>query len=203
MAESNDRTYAEHLAAASPLAGAALLFGDLVEDVDARRDAIPVHRFATTLDAKAAADRDEIADGDVVVVEPEGVVGFLIIAYSCALTEERGALPYLTKPGRDYMNGQYVNSVVVAEREARALGFLLRDEDAQDRIRSMRHLANTSAERLRTDPDPQNPEWEAALARLTVALDYLSQNDPMTAEAISAGAAEAADRLNGTRGPTA
>ncbi|WP_228980200.1 hypothetical protein [Streptomyces sp. DH12] len=196
----NPSSYAE----TSPLAAAALAFGDLVADTDSRRAAIPVHHFETTQAAREAADRDEIADGDVIVIDAEQVVGFLVIAFPTALTEERGTFPHLTKPGRDYMSGEYMDSVVVAEREARARGFLLRDEDAQDRIRSMRHLATASAERVRTDPDPENPEWKTALDRLTTALTYLREHDPVTAGAIEAGDAEAAEivkRITGTARP--
>ncbi|MET9321949.1 hypothetical protein ABZX75_17405 [Streptomyces sp. NPDC003038] len=193
----NPSSYAE----TSPLAAAALAFGDLVEETDSRRAAIRVHHFGTTQAAREAADRDEIADGDVIVVDAEQVVGFLVIAFPAAITDERGTFPHLTKPGRDYMGEDYMDSMVVAEREARARGFLIRDEDAQGRIRSMRHLATASAERVRTDPDPENLEWKTALARLTTAHAYLSEHDPLTASAIEAGEAEAAEvlkRLDGT-----
>ncbi|MFF2940224.1 hypothetical protein ACFVSQ_10315 [Streptomyces niveus] len=185
----------------SPLAAAALAFGNLVAETDSRRAAIRVHHFETTQDAREAAYRDEIADGEVIVVDAEQVVGFLVVALPAALTEERGTFPHLTKPGRDYMDGDYMDSLVVAEREARARGFLLRDEDAQDRIRSMRHLATASAERVRTNPDPKNPEWKTALDRLTTAQAYLSEHDPLTASSIEAGEAEAAEILKCIDGP--
>ncbi|MFF4388563.1 hypothetical protein ACFY0G_17550 [Streptomyces sp. NPDC001552] len=121
------RRYAEHLAAASPLAAAALAFGDLVEATDARRDLIRVHHFDTSQAAREAADLDLIADEDVVVIPSEGVVGFMVVAYAAAVTEARGALFHLSKPARDYAGGAYIDSVLIAEREARALGLPLRD----------------------------------------------------------------------------
>lgn len=178
----NPSSYAE----TSPLAGAALAFGDLVEDTDARRAAIQVRYFETTQAAREAADRDEIADGDVIVVEAEKVVGFLVVAHPVALTDERGTFPHLSKPGRDYADGDYIDSVVVAEGEARARGFLLRDEDAQDRLRSMRRLSLEAAERVCAGFDPWSEEWKTALGRLTVAMTYLNEHDPVAARATAA-----------------
>lgn len=133
------RTQAETMAAASPLAAAALAFGDLVETVDARRDTIPVHRLDTTATVREATDRGHLADGDVFVVEPEGVTGFIAVHVPAAITEQRGDLPHLTHPARDYADGRYADSIHVATRQARALGLPLRDEaltafEAGDRI---------------------------------------------------------------------
>lgn len=193
MTDSPARAYAERLAVASPLAAAALVFGDLVEEADRRRAEIRVHRFDSTEDVRAAANRDEIGDGDVFVVEPERVTGFLVVTLPVAITEERGSVLHLNRPAREYAAGEWVDSVVVAERESRALGFLLRDEDPEERIRSMLHLANETGDRVRTNPDPTDPEWKAALARLTVALKYLGEHDPATADAINAEALRLAD----------
>ncbi|MGW6391164.1 hypothetical protein ACWFR1_11805 [Streptomyces sp. NPDC055103] len=187
----NPSSYAE----TSPLASAALAFGNLVEETDSRRAAIQVHHFETTQAAREATDRDELADGDVIVVDAEQVVGFLVVVTPAALTEERGTFAHLTKSGRDYMEGEYTDSVVVAEREARARGFLLRDEDDQDRIRSMRQLRDASATRISTNPDPQNEEWQTALDRLTVAQTYLNEHDPGAKEALDAAARRIAEDL--------
>ncbi|WP_434593344.1 hypothetical protein [Streptomyces sp. A5-4] len=185
MTDSPDPTYAERLTSSSPLAGAALAFGDLVEDVDQRRAAIRVHRFDSTEDAKAAAGRDELSDGDVIVVESERVTGFMVVVLPAAVTEERGALYRLSSPAHDYAGGSYIDSAVVAEREGRALGFLLHDETPQERIRSMHKLMNDSGARVRTNPDPTNPEWKAALDRLTIAHNYLKEHDAAYAEVVN------------------
>lgn len=132
---------------------AAFALGNLFADTDARRAAIEVHTFDTSEDACQAIDGDELPDGSVFVVDSERIVGFVVAIRPAVLTEERGPFPHLPRPGRDYMDGDYMDSVVVAEREARARGFLLRDEDAQDRIRSMRRLRNESAARIGTRLD--------------------------------------------------
>jgi hypothetical protein len=52
---------------------------------------VRVHRFASTGQAYNASQcRDEIRPGDVLVVEPEGVVGILISAWPTAITERTG-----------------------------------------------------------------------------------------------------------------
>ncbi|MFE4796199.1 hypothetical protein ACFRFL_14045 [Streptomyces sp. NPDC056708] len=112
----------------TPQGNAAQAFGNLVEEVDARRDAITVHRFHTTLAVRTAAALDELGDGDVFVVEAEGVTGFIVGTVPAAVTEQRGELPHLTSPGREFAGGLFVDSVVVAEREARGLGLAIRDE---------------------------------------------------------------------------
>ncbi|MFD3844741.1 hypothetical protein ACFWVB_02475 [Streptomyces microflavus] len=195
MTDTPARAYTKLLAASTPQSAAALTFSDLVADVDARRAAIHVHHFESTAAASDAADHDEMANGDVFVVESEKVVGFIVVICPAILTEERGTLPHLPSPGREYMEGEYTDSVVVAEREARARGFLLRDEDPQDRIRSMRHLKAASVARITTDPDPDNEEWQTALARLTVAQTYLNEHDPGAQEAMDASARRIADDL--------
>ncbi|MFJ5890336.1 hypothetical protein [Streptomyces californicus] len=132
---------------------AASALGGFLADTDARRAAIEVRTFDTSEDANRAIDQGELPNGSVFVVDSERIVGFVVIICPAALTEERGPFPHLPGPGRDYMDGDYMDSVVVAEREARARGFLLRDEDAQDRIRSMRRLRNESAARIGTRLD--------------------------------------------------
>ncbi|MFF4292137.1 hypothetical protein ACFY0N_00605 [Streptomyces vinaceus] len=95
---------------------------------EARRDLIRVHHFASTDAVREAANRDEIADEDVIVVPAEGVVGFVVVAYAVAITVNAGSLPHLHRPAREYAGGEWIESVTVAEREARALGLALRDE---------------------------------------------------------------------------
>lgn len=56
-------------------------------------------------------------------------------------------------------------------------------------ISLMRVQANDAATRVRTDPDPTDPEWCAALDSLSAALDYLAIHDPVYSEALHAGEA--------------
>lgn len=115
-----------------------LAVAGLVETVEradaeraARERAPHVHRFATTTDARAAIDREEIPDGDVLVVEPENAVGFLVVTLPVAVTANNGAFAAyraLRKPGREYLDGAYTASVDVAEETALALGYTLGEE---------------------------------------------------------------------------
>ncbi|KPI33317.1 hypothetical protein OV450_1405 [Actinobacteria bacterium OV450] len=94
---------------------------------EAPQDLIRVHHFDSTAAVREAANRDEIADEDVIVVPSEDVVGFVVVAYAVAITKSSGSLPHLPRPARDYAGGSYLDSVLIAEREARALGLPLRD----------------------------------------------------------------------------
>ncbi|MFJ7489723.1 hypothetical protein ACIQZB_00430 [Streptomyces sp. NPDC097727] len=123
--------YAERLAATSPQT-AALQFRQVVDAVDQARAAAAagpaIHHFDSTAEAYATADRGEVADGDVLVVESERVVAFVVVIRPVAITEERGALhPYanLGKPAREYSEGLYTPSVDLAEKAAVELGFPL------------------------------------------------------------------------------
>ncbi|WP_371099294.1 hypothetical protein [Streptomyces sanglieri] len=95
----------------------------------ARPDGGPaVHRFDSTAEACAATACKEVADGDVLVVEPERVVAFVVNVIPVALTEVHGSLyPYaaMGKPSREYSDGLYIRSVDLAETVAAELGFPL------------------------------------------------------------------------------
>ena len=53
---------------------------------------VQVHRFETSGDAyDASQTRDDIRDGDVLVVESEGVVGIMVAAWPTAVTQKLGA----------------------------------------------------------------------------------------------------------------
>ncbi|MEU0627727.1 hypothetical protein [Streptomyces sp. NPDC005989] len=96
-------------------------------------DGPAVHRFDSTADAYTAADRQEVADGDVLVVESERVVAFAIVTIPVAITEEHGILrryANLGKPARQYSEGVYTRSVDLAEEIADELGFPLADPAA-------------------------------------------------------------------------
>ncbi|WP_406501570.1 hypothetical protein OHA04_27510 [Streptomyces sp. NBC_01590] len=85
-----------------------------------------VHRFATTAEAYGATQSsDDIHDGDVLVIEPEGVVGFLTGAWPVAITAEHGDLHALTISAREVEDGRYAASADTAERIAREIGAAL------------------------------------------------------------------------------
>ncbi|MFJ5534920.1 hypothetical protein [Streptomyces sp. NPDC093261] len=57
--------------------------------------------------------------------------------------------------------------------------------------------SNAAGARVRTEPDPSNPEWRAALAELGEALDYLRKADPTVRVALDEDdAREAATRVH-------
>ncbi|MFJ3249122.1 hypothetical protein [Streptomyces sp. NPDC086782] len=112
----------------SQLTAAAAALGETVERVDAERAARArtplIHRYDSTTTALEAIDAGAVADGDVLVVESESVVGFLVVHFAVAITEATGAFrPYalLGKPGREYSDGAWARSVDVAEEAARQL----------------------------------------------------------------------------------
>ncbi|MGW1989623.1 hypothetical protein [Embleya sp. NPDC001921] len=85
-----------------------------------------VHRFADTTDAYDATQcRDDIEDGDVLVIESEGVVAFLYRAWPAALTQENGGLHTLTENATEADDGRYAATVRVAREQAEALGLAL------------------------------------------------------------------------------
>lgn len=85
-----------------------------------------VHRFASTREAYDATQcRDDIRDGDVLVVESERVVGFLDAAWPVAITEAHGEFHGLKVPAREHRDGRYAASVERAEEIAAELGFEL------------------------------------------------------------------------------
>ncbi|HEY1177191.1 MAG TPA: hypothetical protein VGF17_13625, partial [Phytomonospora sp.] len=88
--------------------------------------ALMVHKFDSTEDAYNRTQcGDDIRDGDVLVVEGEGVVGFLRSAWPAAITAERGELHGIEGDPRTLDDGQYVASIEAAEEIAREQGFAL------------------------------------------------------------------------------
>ncbi|NGO67864.1 hypothetical protein [Streptomyces boncukensis] len=141
---SDSESYAQRLAGQSQLTAAAFHFGEIVAETDARREAraeLKIHRFDSTTEARAACDRDEVADGDVLVVDSEGVVGFLVVALPAAITEERGEFGQLPSPAHEYADGSYADSAHLAEYQARVLGAPVRIEHASPAI--LAHRADT------------------------------------------------------------
>jgi hypothetical protein len=92
-------------------------------------DLLTVHRFYDTTEAYNQTQcRDDIRDGDVLVIEREGVVGFLHKAWPVAITVEHGELHTLTVPVREFQDGAYAASADRAEEVARELGFTVRPD---------------------------------------------------------------------------
>ncbi|MGW4731791.1 hypothetical protein ACWEQC_21955 [Streptomyces shenzhenensis] len=135
-------TYAERLAQGNPQA-AAFQLGQIIEAVDTARAAAEetkpkVWHFASTADARAAADQEQVADGDVVVVESERAVGFVVVIGPVAITEQHGAFDAyskLGKPAREYCKGVYTPSAERAEQVAIELGYKLADPSAAQTAR--------------------------------------------------------------------
>ncbi|GIF74187.1 hypothetical protein Asi02nite_37050 [Asanoa siamensis] len=87
-----------------------------------------VHTFATTIEAYDDTNsqrREDIRDGDVLVIESEGVVGFVLAAWPVAVTVERGELHKTDGPAREHEGGRYAASVDLAAEAAREKGFAL------------------------------------------------------------------------------
>ncbi|MFJ3545436.1 hypothetical protein ACIPQH_25110 [Streptomyces rubiginosohelvolus] len=81
-----------------------------------------VHRFDSTGEAYDATQcRDDIHDGDVLVIESENVVGFLRSAWPGAITTAHGELHTFTAPARAIDHGKYAASVDMAEQIARGM----------------------------------------------------------------------------------
>ncbi|MGI5353464.1 hypothetical protein ACQEU8_36645 [Streptomyces sp. CA-250714] len=88
--------------------------------------AILTHRFETTGKAyDASQNRDDIRDGDVLVIESEQVVAILYRAWPAAVTTERGELHSVDGDPRTLDDGKYTASVEAAERIAREHGYAL------------------------------------------------------------------------------
>lgn len=82
--------------------------------------------FSSTDEAYAQAQvRDDLWDGDVLVIENESVIGYLDKACPIALTEARGEFHRPKYDPRTYGDGRYAASVRMAEREAARLGIPL------------------------------------------------------------------------------
>ncbi|MFD8545026.1 hypothetical protein [Streptomyces sp. NPDC059649] len=82
-----------------------------------------VHHFGSTGEAYNVTQcRDDILDGDVLVIEREQVVGFLRSAWPGAITAAHGELHTFTAGPRTIDDGRYAASVDLAEQIARDLG---------------------------------------------------------------------------------
>ncbi|MFF8283293.1 hypothetical protein ACF06W_11290 [Streptomyces albus] len=119
------------LGCADDLSAAKKKVDDAVK-ADAERKEPAVWTFYSTGEAYGAVQcRDEIRDGDVLVIEREQVVG-IAHTWPFALTEKYGDLHTLKEhlDPRTWEDGKYAPGVVVAEREAARLGVRLTRADA-------------------------------------------------------------------------
>ncbi|MFD7769877.1 hypothetical protein [Streptomyces sp. NPDC059787] len=90
-----------------------------------------VHRFDDTVQAYDATQcREDIRNGDVLVIESERVVGFLDTAWPIAITEAHGEFHALKTPAREYHDGRFTASVELAEKVAAEHGFPLAAQTA-------------------------------------------------------------------------
>jgi len=97
--------------------------------------AILAHRFDDTEEAYNMTQcRDDIRDGDVLIIEREGVVGFLRSAWPAALTTAHGELHRIEGDPRTIDDGRYAASVEAAEQAARELEFPLAAEQQLDAV---------------------------------------------------------------------
>ncbi|WP_228994716.1 hypothetical protein [Streptomyces sp. DH8] len=149
-----------------------------------------VHHFDTTEEAYTQTQcSDDIRDGDVLVIGPEKVVGFLREAWPVALTVRHGELHTLNIPVGQLHDGKYASSALLATEQARELGVALRDDHAPDvkpTVREIGDMIQVSAEaaaHVSGDPDAENPLWKAALDRMTHAHVFLRKHHPAWAEA--------------------
>ncbi|MEU9050100.1 hypothetical protein AB0D37_06805 [Streptomyces sp. NPDC048384] len=84
-----------------------------------------VHHFQDTTEAYDATQcREDIRDGDVLVIESENVVG-LSWTWPFALTDAHGELHKLTADPRTYNDGMFAAGVEAAEQVAKELGVTL------------------------------------------------------------------------------
>ncbi|MCX4824230.1 hypothetical protein OG883_31115 [Streptomyces sp. NBC_01142] len=84
------------------------------------------HQFDNTREAYNHTQcRDDIRDGDVLVVRSERVVGILVKAWPAAITEAHGELHTLTAPAREIEGGAYAEAAETAEQAAHSYGFPL------------------------------------------------------------------------------
>jgi hypothetical protein len=150
-----------------------------------------VHRFDDTREAYDATQwNDEIRDGDVLVIASEKVVGFLNKAWPVALTVRHGELHTLNVPVSELGEGRYAEPARLAAEEARKLDVPLRDDHAPDveptvrEVDDMLQAANEAATRVTGDPDAEDPQWRAALAQLTAAINFLRKHNPAYAAAL-------------------
>ncbi|QKW08056.1 hypothetical protein HUT18_18385 [Streptomyces sp. NA04227] len=131
-----------------------------------------VHRFTSTRSAyDATQTRDDIEDGDLLLIEREQVVGFLNSAWPVAITEQHGELHGLKVPAREIEDGMYVASVDAAERLAARLGFALAQTSADSEGAGELAEAVTAVEQSEAADGTWRREWIGAEPSQQLTLD--------------------------------
>ncbi|MER7477371.1 hypothetical protein ABTX60_06910 [Streptomyces sp. NPDC126510] len=136
-------THTERPAYDNRQAAAAHQLGQIIDAVDTARAVADetkpkVWHFASSTDAHAAADKGQVKDRDILVVESERVVGFVVIIRPVAITDRHGAFhphSHLPKPAREFCHGDYAYSAEQAEQIAIDLGYALADPVAAEAAR--------------------------------------------------------------------
>ncbi|CAL9529715.1 zinc finger domain-containing protein [Streptomyces sp. enrichment culture] len=180
---------------ASPLAAAALAFGGLVEAVDNQRaaeraEAATLDNAVTTVACPqchaAAGTRCTTRTGKP-AREPHG-------RRFGALEDAAGITQH---PATERREAEARGKLVVAlDRKAEetllaAYVARINARTEREQAQAARERSHRAAERVRTNPDPTDPEWRAALAELRAALDHEREVSPIAREAIDAVETEA------------
>ncbi|HZF90423.1 hypothetical protein [Streptomyces sp.] len=155
------------------------------EHAEARAAGPIVHRFHSTGEAYNATQcRDHIRDGDVLVIEREQVVGFLVDAWPGAITTAHGELHTFTTDPRTLGNGKYAASVDLAEQLARELGAPLAAEQRVVEGVVVEHAGVTEGSTPSNSTHPDVVAARAALAQLKPAAltDHHDVTEPTEAE---------------------
>ncbi|MEU8989987.1 hypothetical protein AB0C98_26750 [Streptomyces sp. NPDC048558] len=175
---------------------------------------VMVHRFDSTEEAYNATQcRDDIRDGDVLVVEGEGVVGFLRCAWPAAITAEHGELHTVEGDPRTLDDGRYVPSVEAAERIAAEHEFALAPREAAPthpvgtRVRQGNRPGTVTAvdvptfhlDTLTTTHDNVTIEWDHGTTS-TIHPSHVDAADNATADAEAQLAAAEATEAEATAG---
>ncbi len=85
---------------------------------------IRTHHFADTTEAYDQTQTDDgIGDGDVLIIEPEGVIGVLDRAWPVAVTVAHGELHTWTAPGWEVRFGELKESTELAVKLATERGY--------------------------------------------------------------------------------
>lgn len=156
----------------SPLVAAARAFGDFIEPGDRNAEIAQLAANANVVTVHSTRDFDphySITDRSTTLCE---------LPVERHLNAEQNARISVLCPTCEKVAQQRAES-----RRAAA---------AREEIYAMRRRSQAAATRVRTDPDPADPEWQAALAELTSVLEWLREHDEVYRLGIEAAEAELA-----------
>ncbi|MEV6738660.1 hypothetical protein AB0N14_17695 [Streptomyces sp. NPDC051104] len=157
----------------SPLIAAARAFGDVIEPGERNAE---INRLADAAAVLIVHGRRDFAPH---FAAPEGATTLCAQDVDRALNDEQKARISVLCPSCEQAGQMRAES-----RKATA---------AREQIFEMRRKSSAAAARVRTDPDPEDPEWQAALADLTAALEWLREHDETARLGIEAAEAELGD----------